>query len=568
MAAGTATEPRSSAAAGRFGDWAGDDSPVAIRLHYVSLVVTFVVLAYLSRDQWFFNDDFIVLVLTQGRGTRGLFESFAAHWLLVPKLLAHLNFAVFGFRTYEPTLLIDLAVNTAVGHLLWRVMRQVGVAAWIATGLAAVYLVTPGSAVTQNILQAGWYGAAGLGLGAILCVNARDPDRRRDLGAVGLMIVALACHSGVALSMLVPVALVALLRRGLWAALAQAVPPIAVFAAWWLAIGNERTQAELPEGIPLPEVPRFVVTELSATVSDPTRLAEPLAVVMLVVVGGWLMVRWRQVSTSRAPAFAMAVGVVVLYFIAALRRPEVAYRYSYLAWLLFLPAVGVALHDLGRRPPVRSALGIGVSVVLGLVGLYYFTHVTHGETPTRRELRAMLIEAAARTETDGYVPEARFHEEYAPYVRARHIAQWQREGKFPRGAPSPAEWRIVAPLVQVRYTRTAPPTFKGGTRPVVEQVDGAVIDASSPRCVRLQPDGSPIRLRLSVPKLAAISVEGPRSVEVRLPEAAFDGELARSSHSVPRGKREYIELASDTRPVLVLPGREVATVCGVEAGSG
>lgn len=563
MAAAPATEAPPGVDGGRFRDWASDDSLLAVRLHYVSLPVTFVFLAYLSRKQWFFNDDFLVQTLIQGRGARGVFEPFAEHWLAVPKLLAHLNFAVFGFRTYWPTMLAVLATNTVVGHLLWRLMRQIGISAWIATGLAAVYLVTPGNA-TRYIVQVGWLGAIALGLGAILCANTRDPGLRRELAAAGLMVVAVTFHSGVAIGMLLAVVVVALLRRGIRAALTVAVPPIAVYLVWLIVIGNEEVQQQLPTGLPFGEVPRFVVTELPDAVASPTRVATPLAALVLVAVGGWLVVRWRGATSVRAPAYAMAFVVPPLYVAVALSRTSVAYRYSYLAWLLALPAIGMALHELGERPHRRATLAIGVTAVLGLVGSYHFLDVMHDQARPGRELRTLLLEAARRTETDGYVPEVIVRNDYAPLLRARHVAEWQREGKFPSpGSLSPEVWRDLAPRMQVRYVHKPPPSFERGARPVVEQVDGAEIAAAGPGCVRIEPTENGARLRLSVAKLAALSVEGLRRVQVVLPDAAFAGEDAQASVPVRKGRPEYIELAPGIRADLVLPTARPVTLCGV-----
>jgi len=154
MAAPTASEPRAAAGDDRLSELVADDSRLAIGLHYASLGVTFVVVAVLCRKYWYFNDDFLVQSLIRDRGVRGVFEPYAEHWMSVPKLLAHLNYALVGFKTYWPTTLLVLATNTVVGHLLWRVMRQAGLSAWIATGLVAVYLGLPN--YTNNLLTLGF----------------------------------------------------------------------------------------------------------------------------------------------------------------------------------------------------------------------------------------------------------------------------------------------------------------------------------------------------------------------------------------------------------------------------
>jgi len=162
-------------------------------------------------------------------------------------------------------------------------------------------------------------------------------------------------------------------------------------------------------------------------------------------VAAWLVVRWRDAVTERAPAFAMAIVVVLLFFAVARSRTDVAYRYAYLAWLLFLPALGLALHDLGRRPVRRCVLAIAVSVVLGLLGLARLVDVVHGQNEQRGFLKRELTEMARRTRTDGFVPEVIVDNERAPLLRAKQVAEWARAGKFPAPsrAPSPGELRTI-----------------------------------------------------------------------------------------------------------------------------
>lgn len=569
MAAPTASEPRAAAGDDRLSELVADDSRLAIGLHYASLGVTFVVVAVLCRKYWYFNDDFLVQSLIRDRGVRGVFEPYAEHWMSVPKLLAHLNYALVGFKTYWPTTLLVLATNTVVGHLLWRVMRQAGLSAWIATGLVAVYLVTPGDA-TRDIMQVGWFAAVALGLAAILCLNSSETGRRPVLAAAAIMLVAIVCHSGVAIGMVIAVALVALLRRGWRAALTVAVPPVALYLVWLAVIGRDRVQQQLPEGVPLGEVPRFVVTELPGTVASPTRLATAVGVVVLLAVAAWLVVRWREAVTERAPAFAMGIVVVLLFFAVARSRTDVAYRYAYLAWLLFLPALGLALHDLGRRPVRRCVLAIAVSVVLGLLGLARLVDVVHGQNEQRGFLKRELTEMARRTRTDGFVPEVIVDNERAPLLRAKQVAEWARAGKFPAPsrAPSPGELRTITARLQARYVPKPPASYDAGNRPTIVAVTGTEATPAGDGCVRLEDgDDGPRTVQLDVTRRAAIRVEGVHEVVVSLPSLGDDGTDATYTQPVIHHDTEYVEFAAGTQPSVQVGPRGRVTVCGVEVPS-
>jgi hypothetical protein len=564
MAAPTA-EPRAAARDDRLSEWVADDSRVAVGLHYVSLGVAFVVVAYLCRRYWYFNDDFLVQSLIRDRGVRGVFEPYAEHWMSVPKVLAHLNYAVVGFKTYWPTTVAVLATNTVVGHLLWRVMRQAGLSAWIATGLVAVYLVTPGDA-TRDIMQVGWFAAVGLGLAAILCVNSSESGRRRELAAAGLVLVAIVCHSGVAVGMVIAVALVALLRRGWRAALVVAVPPVALYLLWLAVIGRDRVQQELPEGVPLGEVPRFVVTELPGTVASPLRVATAVGVIVLVGVGAWLLVRRRDALTNRAPVFAMAAVVVLLFFAVARSRTDVAYRYAYLAWLLFLPALGLVLQDLGRRPARRCVLAIVVSGILGVLGLARMVDVAHGQAAQRTILKHELTEMARRTRTDGFVPEVIVDNERAPLLRAKQVAEWARAGKFPAPSrpPSAGELRNVTARLQVRWVPKPPPSFDAGNRPTVVAVTGTEATRARDGCLDLASAAGIRSLELDVPRRAAVKVEGVRELVVSVPSLGDDGTEATVTIPVIHDDTEYVEFAGGTNPRIDVEQRGPVTVCGVD----
>ncbi len=564
MAAPTASDPRAAAGDDRLARLVADDSRLPIGLHYASLAVTFVVVAYLCRDYWYFNDDFLSQTLIRDTGVRGVFEPYAEHWMSVPKLVAHLNFAVVGFKSYWPTTLAVLAANIVVGHLLWRVMRQVGLSAWIATGLVAVYLVTPGDA-TRDLMQVGWFGAIALGLAAILCVNSDETGRRREAAAAALMSVAVVCHSGVAIGMVVAVVLVALLRRGWRAALVVAGPPFVLYLLWLAVIGRDRVQEQLPEGVPLGEVPRFVVTELPGTVASPMRVATAVGAVVLLAVGAWLVVRRRDALTRRAPVFAMAILVVVLFVAVARSRTDVAYRYAYLAWLLFLPALGLVLQDVGRRPVRRCVLAIGVSAVLGLFGLARMHDVANGQTSQRRILKHELTEMARRTRTAGFVPEVIVDNELAPLLRARHVAEWARAGKFPAPSrpASPGELRDITARLQARYVPKPPDTYDAGNRPIVVAVTGDATPAGD-GCLRLAPGDEPRSVELEVPRRAAIRVEGVRELVVSLPSLGDDGTEARYTQPVIHDDTEFVEFAAGTNPRVEVDPQGPVAVCGVE----
>jgi hypothetical protein len=548
---------------GRWDDVVSDDSRVAVWLHYASLAIAFVLLAYQMRRQWFFSDDYQVLAVTEGEGLRGLFRPFAEHWMTVPKLLAELNFAVVGFRTYWPTLLIVLALHLLGVHLLWRLLRQMGVAAWIATGLAAAYAVSPGNALTFSILQAGWFGAIAIGLFVIMLADHDEPNPRRDALAAGLVVLNLVVHSGVAIAMLVPATLVALLRRGVRGALVQAAPAAVAYGIWYLIIGHDRP-FEVEGRIARSEVPRFAAEELVDGIRDVTPLRGPLAVLLVVGLAVWLVWRARLARTAAAPAWAMAIGAVTIYVVVGLGRGYVTYRYAFLEWMLLLPAIALVLHEVGRRAQWRMVLGVAAGIVLGLVGLHRFNEVMHAQRQVKQDAKQFILGAAELATTAAFVPEVLVNHDAAPNLRARHLAEWGDDGKFADPKPlTEDDRREITPHLQVRYVVRRPANFGGDEPPLAVRATGASASARG-NCVTVEPAGGGREVELSVRARASISVAGVERVLVRLPViGGGDGPDASSGHSVPPDRPEYLEFAAGTQPVLVLPPGGTAEICGV-----
>src|ERR1035441_4834947 len=144
-------------------------NPVAERLmalsepaHYLSLVAGLAVLLYLTRHTWFFNDEFAFFARMQPGHSLGLLVPYQEQWSTVP-------------------------------HLLWRWMRRVGTDPWVATALAAVFLVVGGGAEELSIwFQVTFEMSVALGLIGALLVDHDGQGKARDVGfwpiaVIGLM---------------------------------------------------------------------------------------------------------------------------------------------------------------------------------------------------------------------------------------------------------------------------------------------------------------------------------------------------------------------------------------------
>src|SRR5215207_9569405 len=100
-------------------------------VHVATLVVGFAVLVVLGRGQWFVNDDWTILALTDPMRSHG------GHWNTAATLLFGALFKVFGLTTYLPYLIPAIIAHLATVHVAWRLVLRVGVSPWLATFGAA-----------------------------------------------------------------------------------------------------------------------------------------------------------------------------------------------------------------------------------------------------------------------------------------------------------------------------------------------------------------------------------------------------------------------------------------------
>jgi hypothetical protein len=190
-----------------------------------------------ARDSklWFGGDDWFILLdrrVSPGPGQLGLFEPHNEHWSTVPILVFRGMESLFGVREYWPYVVLLVVVHLAIVVLLWHVMVRSAVDPWLALGFTAVVAV-PGVGFENltNVWQMQLISPLALGLGALLLVPERGPLGWRDGVASILLTIGMAC-SGVGITMLGVVAVVALIRRGWRVAVAVGAVP-ATAAGWW-----------------------------------------------------------------------------------------------------------------------------------------------------------------------------------------------------------------------------------------------------------------------------------------------------------------------------------------------
>src|SRR4051794_30402665 len=209
---------------------------------WILVLVSGTYLVVRDSKLWFGGDDWFILLdrrVGPGPGQLRLFEPHNEHWSAVPILVFRTFDSLFGVREYWPYVLLLVVVHLAVVVLLWHVMVRSSIDPWLALGVVAVIAVPgPGFENLTNVWQVQLISPLALGLGALLLLPERGSLGWRDGVASVLLTVGMAC-SGLGITMLGIVTLVALVRRGWRVALAGAPPAPGADAGWDGADGGQ-----------------------------------------------------------------------------------------------------------------------------------------------------------------------------------------------------------------------------------------------------------------------------------------------------------------------------------------
>jgi hypothetical protein len=391
---------------------------------------------------WFGGDDWFILLdrrVSPGPGQLGLFEPHNEHWSTVPILVFRGLESVFGVREYWPYVVLLVVVHLAIVVLLWYVMVRSSIDPWLALGFTAVVAV-PGVGFENltNVWQVQLISPLALGLGALLLLPERGPLGWRDGVASLLLTIGMAC-SGVGITMLGVVALVALIRRGWRVALAVAALPAIAYAWWYVAYGRDAPDVTT---LSYRTVPGFVWDGLTDALGDLVRL-RAMGVVIVLAVFVWLLcqLRHRPLPRSLLVPAVLALGAVVSLALTGWRRGNITVpslsRYAYITIVLVLPLVAAAADWLVRRlaraqfthvVPVVTAVLLVVIVVAQV--RIFDNYVDSVEEIKRVEKGAFLTTALLVREGHRLLNDRPMYT-FEDQVTVAKIAELDREGKLP-----------------------------------------------------------------------------------------------------------------------------------------
>jgi hypothetical protein len=333
------------------------------QLHLLSLVVAALLLIYdFTRRSFKFDEwDFLANRGVRLFGPDGLLYPHNQHWSTIPILVWRAIFDLVGVHDYWLYALPLVAAHLLCAHLLWRIMLRHDVDPWVATILAATFVVVGiGGGDLTWAFQFGFVGSLAFGL---LAVEAIEHDGRILPALWGTC--ALMC-SGLGVPMVIGTGLVALARRRyVLALLATAIPGV-IFAIWWLKFGSGLGTTLVVYGVTvvlrpsLTALVKFTWSGLTFSFAGYVDLPSVVGAVLAVVLG--VAVLWRR----NVPAALAVTSIAVYGFIGLGRLSPDESRYSYFTIALVLPLLGQLVTALIRVAKIRQVVLVGLVVLVPL----------------------------------------------------------------------------------------------------------------------------------------------------------------------------------------------------------
>lgn len=342
-------------------------------------------LVWLSRDAWFWGDDWTFLfhkgtIPGETQGT--LMDAYNGHWSLAHGLTYRALFDLFGMRSYLPWLTVLIGFHVAIVLAVHALLRRTGCPRSVALGTALAILFT-GVAPEMLVYDAAMShsGALALGLLGVLVVVATDAGRRGLVAAALLLSVAL-MFSATGISTVVLAAVFVSVHWSVRTGLRVAGPPIALFVAWFAIWGRSGTGGSDRTFGNLADVPNYVWDGLTKVFGTAVGVPGIGPVVFAALLLNLLTDREGHpaLRTLAWSGLAAATAQLVLEGVGRLNIGEIdnsPARYAYFSLVLLSPALALGVARLLRAAIEPRWLPIA-GISLALVG-----YAVHGVSQVR-----------------------------------------------------------------------------------------------------------------------------------------------------------------------------------------
>jgi hypothetical protein len=539
-------------------------------LLFVAIAAYAALALWITRGTTLFIDEVNTFTGDRGFHLDALLAPLNGHFVLVQRLIFATDFKLFGANFLVLRLIEVGGAALAVGLFFELARRRIGGAAALAP---AVLLLFFGSAWELNFVVSGIGNvyAVAAGLGALLALERQD--RRGDLLACALLVVAVASFT-LALAFVVGAAVLVLLQPRSWRRLWIAVVPIALYAAWliWVRAVYVPDHGEIQNfhiwNILL--IPNFLANEASTVAGALAGLNydfQPSDILWLfrtdslygpllaALATAALVIRLRR--GPRPPALWALIAVLVAFWVslamgydAGIGRTPTTVRYVYAGAFMVLLVAAEAAR--GLRLPRGAMMVLYAITVLALgANLARLRDATHFYRGFATSLRAQLtaVDLARGRVDPSFVaqPPAAFA---APVKAGPYLAAVKRAGS-PAYSPAelshqPEATREMADRVLVAALRIA--------------VAPAPPHEAVRNCRRLGGAGSATSIRVQPPGVRLSSSTGGRIALGRFATTA-SGPVG----SLPAGRAVDLGIPADrsTRPwrAVITPAPASLVVC-------
>lgn len=521
-----------------------------------------------ARYLWFFGDDWDFL-LGRDLGAHpigDLMRPHNEHWSAVPVLIYRAAYAVFGLHHFLAFALLPIVAHAATCLLLFGLLTWSGVRSWLALGVTAVMVFLGAGA--ENLLwsfQVGMISSAAFGLAALWFARS-DVGRRHAAAAYACSVLSLAA-SGMGLLMLVWLGCFTLLRDGPRRTLVLTLPPLVVYAAWYLVWGRG-SDTGIPEAR-VADIAPLAWKGLTATWGSMTGFAAAGPVIVLALLAAAIAL--RPSAEHRALALSGMAAAVVTFLVLAQSRgglgPEAtsSSRYLYFGALMTLPALAHALQwcceVLARwRMAVPALVGLALAALIthGALGVVAFREDRDTLTP---DLRGRTIAAATLTQSGERILDPVLDPDFNPQLQIDALAAAAEAGQVPNSpVPPRAELNARAQL-QVGVAAGGFDLPQGRV-----QVSGTSADKSGGCLIGPGAEGGSVTMATGTGGQFDLALLGTGTAQFRLRQGrAISGTAA---VAIPDGERVTVGVtAPDAELVVDLPAGVAYTVCGANTGS-
>lgn len=556
----------------------------AATVHGVTLVVGLALLLWVNvavgGGQWYFGDDWDLLVDRRLTSLDDLLRPHNEHWSTLPVVVFRLTFAAVGLHAYWPYLVPALLAHLAVAHLAWRLMWRAEVDPWVATALSGAFVVL--GAGHENLLwafQVGSNGAVALGLWQVLLVDHEGSPGHRDVAGAGVGTLAVMA-STVAVTLVAAAGLTALLRRRPRAAALAVGPPAALFLLWLATYGRAGLAAHRAlHDRSVPATARYVWEGVAGGLEEVTGLdgAGPALVVGLLLAAAAQLVLVQERDGRRPPPsssaalVATAAAAVLLLALVAIGRTGAGValarsaRYIHMVTALLLPGVGLALTTLAddrwwRRIPVLAAV-----LAVGVHGWGLLVDAARITAASEQDERGMVL-AAAELAGSGAPLVATADTHLTPDLQLGELQQLERRGALPpatRLGPldrlqAAAHLQLALDLEPIAPTGREPLPRLVGTSfgPVPPAPGGCTTVATGPDA----------QIAIAFEDAGAVELRSAATGPLRADLVDRDGRMAREPRrwQLPAGQARYLSVSLRGATVfLTVPPTAAFTLCGV-----